>query len=151
MSETSHAKPGLGRIDETLDNPLERLRLLAGDDDAIAAFLDELDVSSPREREMLAELARPGPLARPERFDADHRRLIEALESLRRHGFHGSRSGSSLGPFRVVVGDHEVLEEVAPKGCRHEGAADATGADDEDSHRRSLADRGAWCPRTMQR
>jgi hypothetical protein len=52
---------------------------------------------------MLAELARPGPLARPERFDADHRRLIEALESLRRHGFHGSRSGSSLGPFRVVV------------------------------------------------
>jgi hypothetical protein len=103
MSETSHAKPVPGRIDETLDNPLERLRLLAGDDDAIAAFLDELDVSSPREREMLAELARPGPLARPERFDADHRRLIEALESLRRHGFHGSRSGSSLGPFRVVV------------------------------------------------
>lgn len=103
MSETSHAEPVPGRIDETLDNPLERLRLLAGDDDAIAAFLDELDVSSPREREMLAELARPRPLARPERFDADHRRLIEALESLRRHGFHGSRSGSSLGPFRYVV------------------------------------------------
>ena len=103
MSETSHAEPVPGRIDETLDNPLERLRLLAGDDDAIAAFLDELDVSSPREREMLAELARPRPLARPERFDADHRRLIEALESLRRHGFHGSRSGSSLGPFRYLV------------------------------------------------
>jgi hypothetical protein len=103
MSETSHAKPVPGRIDETLDNPLERLRLLAGDDDAIAAFLDELDVHSPREREMLAELARTGPLARPERFEADHRRLIEALESLRRHGFHGSRAGSSLGPFRVVV------------------------------------------------
>jgi hypothetical protein len=103
MSETSHAEPVRGRIDETLDNPLERLRLLAGDDDAIASFLDELDVSSPREREMLAELARPGPLARPQRFDADHRRLIEALESLRRHGFHGSQSGSSLGPFRSVV------------------------------------------------
>lgn len=103
MPETSHAEPVPGRIDETLDNPLERLRLLAGDDDAIAAFLDELDVSSPREREMLAELARPGPLARPEHFDADHRRLIEALESLRRHGFRGSQSGSSLGPFRFVV------------------------------------------------
>jgi hypothetical protein len=103
MSETSHATPVPGRIDETLDNPLERLRLLAGDDDAIASFLDELDVQSPREREMLAELARAGPLARPERFEADHRRLIEALESLRRHGFHGSRAGSSLGPFRVVV------------------------------------------------
>ena len=103
MSETSHAAPAPGRIDEELDNPLERLRLLAGDDDAVAAFLDELDVSSPREREMLAELARAGPLARPERFDADHRRLIEALESLRRHGFHGSRAGSSLGPFGSVV------------------------------------------------
>lgn len=89
-------------LDE-IDNPLERLRLLSGDDDAIASFLDELDVSSPREREMLAELARRTPLARPDRFDADHRRLIEALESLRRHGFHGSRSGASLGPLRYVV------------------------------------------------
>jgi len=49
MSETSHAEPVSGHVDETLDNPLERLRLLAGDDDAVAAFLDELDVSSPRE------------------------------------------------------------------------------------------------------
>jgi len=103
MSETSHATPVPGRIDETLDNPLERLRLLAGDDDAIASFLDELDVSSPRERQMLAELARRTPLARPDRFDADHRRLIEALESLRRHGFHGSQAGASLGPFRYVL------------------------------------------------
>jgi hypothetical protein len=36
MSETSHAKPVPGRIDETLDTPLERLRLLAGDDDAMS-------------------------------------------------------------------------------------------------------------------
>ena len=92
-----------GITQEEIDNPLERLRLLSGDDDAIASFLDELDVSSPREREMLAELARRTPLARPDRFDADHRRLIEALESLRRHGFHGSQAGASLGPFRYVV------------------------------------------------
>jgi hypothetical protein len=103
MTETSHADTVRGVVDETLDNPLERLRLLAGDDEAIASFLDDLDVSSPREREMLAELARPGPLARPDRFDADHRRLVESPESLRRHGFHGSRSGSSLGAFRYVV------------------------------------------------
>ncbi len=88
---------------EAWDNPLERLRLLSGDDDAIASFLDELDVSSPREREMLAELTRSSALARPERFDADHRRAIEALESLRRHGFHGSQAGTSLGPLRHVV------------------------------------------------
>jgi hypothetical protein len=89
--------------DEEFDNPIERLRLLSGNDDAIASFLDELDVSSPRERELLAELGRPAVLARTERFDADHRRAVEALESLRRHGFHGSQAGASLGPARTVV------------------------------------------------
>ena len=52
---------------------------------------------------MLAELARTEVLARPDRFDVDHRRAIEALESLRRHGFHGSQAASRLGPPRVVV------------------------------------------------
>ncbi|HWO80932.1 hypothetical protein [Gaiella sp.] len=104
MTGISHgADRGELQVGAALDNPLERLRLLSGDDDAISTFLDELDVSSPREREMLAELARRSPLARPERFDADHRRAIEALESLRRHGFHGSRAGGGLGPLRYVV------------------------------------------------
>jgi hypothetical protein len=103
MPKTSHAERDSRRVDESLDNPLERLRLLAGDDDAVAGFLDELDVQSPRERELLAELARPGPLARPERFEADHRRLIEALESLRRHGFQGWQADRRLGPLRYVV------------------------------------------------
>ncbi|HEY7345781.1 MAG TPA: hypothetical protein VH620_09480 [Gaiella sp.] len=104
MTGISHAGDG-GEltVGEALDNPLERLRLLSDDDDAISLFLDELDVSSPREREMLAELARRTPLARPERFDADHRRAIEALESLRRHGFRGSQAGASLGPLKQVV------------------------------------------------
>ncbi len=100
----SHAGDGRElQVGETLDNPLERLRLLSGDDDAISTFLDELEVSSPREREMLAELARRTPLARLERFDADHRRAIEALESLRRHGFRGSQAGASLGPLKPVA------------------------------------------------
>lgn len=103
MTGISHADGPGDRVGESLDNPLERLRLLSGDDDAIATFLDELDVQSPREREMLAELARPSALARPERFDADHRRAIEALESLRRHGFHGSQAAGALGPLRYVV------------------------------------------------
>jgi hypothetical protein len=103
MSDTVRIGDAQGSPDEELDNPIERLRLLSGDDDAVASFLDELDVSSPRERELLAELGRPAVLARPERFDADHRRAIEALESLRRHGFHGSQAGAGLGPARVVV------------------------------------------------
>lgn len=99
------------RVSEEYDNPIERLRLLAGDDDAVARFLDEIDVRSPRERELLAELARRTPLARPERFDADHRRAIEALESLRRHGFHGSRAAGALGPGAVVV--RRLIELIA--------------------------------------
>jgi hypothetical protein len=91
------------RVSERWDNPLERLQLLAGDDQAIAAFLDELDVRSPRERRMLSELARAEPLARPERFLDDHRRAVAALETLRRHGFHGSRAARSLGAGGAVV------------------------------------------------
>ena len=90
-------------LEEQYDNPLERLQLLGGDDEAIAAFLDEIDVHSPRDREMLRELARTSPIARPERFGADHRRVLVALESLRRHGYHGSRAGEKLGPLRTPV------------------------------------------------
>jgi hypothetical protein len=60
-------------------------------------------VRSPRERELLRELARTTPLARPERFGADHRATVAALESLRRHGYHGSRAGRRLGPLRPIA------------------------------------------------
>ena len=94
-------------VPERYDNPVERPQLLAGDHDAISAFLDEIDVRSPREREMLGELARTETLARPQRFDADHKRAVAALESLRRHGHHGWRASGAgrvpLGPLRPVV------------------------------------------------
>jgi hypothetical protein len=113
MSETSHAEPVRGRIDARLDNPLERLRLLAGDDEAIASFLDELAVSSPREREMLAELARPAPLARPERFEAttggwskpsraSGDTASTALAPARRSGRFGTSSAGSCSSSRAT-------------------------------------------------
>lgn len=46
-----------------IDNPIERLELLAGDEEAISSFLDQLAVTSPRDREMLGELARTRTLA----------------------------------------------------------------------------------------
>ncbi len=95
--------PSHEHLEEVYDNPLERLQLLGGDDEAIAAFLDEIDVRGPRDREMLRELARTGPLARPDRFEADHRRVLIGLESLRRHGYHGSRVASRLGPLRTPI------------------------------------------------
>jgi hypothetical protein len=84
-------------------NPLERLQLLSGDDAAIEAFLDDIDVTSPRAREMLTELARTSTVARPERFFADHQRAVAALESLRRHGYRGSRALPGFGPLTAFV------------------------------------------------
>ncbi len=98
-------------ISDEYDNPIERLQLLAGDDDAISAFLDDIDVRSPREREMLGEIARSSVLVRPERLHADHRRVLVALESLRRHGHHGSRAAGSMGPLRLVI--RYLIELVA--------------------------------------
>jgi hypothetical protein len=95
------ARPG--QHDDEIDNPLERLELLVGDDEAVASYLDELEVHSPREREMLTELARPTTIARPDAFDAAHRRAVSALETLARHGYAGSRAGSRLGPLRLVI------------------------------------------------
>jgi hypothetical protein len=88
---------------DAIDNPLERLELLAGDDEAVASYLDQLDLRGPREREMLAELARARTLADPERFDELHRRAVAALETLARHGYHAFRPNASLGPVRVVI------------------------------------------------
>lgn len=95
--------PSLENLEEHYDSPLERLQLLGSDDEAIAAFLDEIDVRGPRDREMLRELARQAPLARPEQFESDHRTVLVALESLRRHGHHGARVDEKLGLFRTPV------------------------------------------------
>jgi hypothetical protein len=91
------------RPDERYDNPIERLRLLGEDDDAISSFLDTIDVTTPREREMLAELARTRPLAEPAAFPAAHRHAVEALEALGRHGYQSPGAGRRFGPLRVVV------------------------------------------------
>jgi hypothetical protein len=88
---------------DAVDNPIERLELLAGDDDAIAALLDEIEVKGPADREMLAELARSRPLEDPARFPAVHRRTIASLETLGLHGYHGSTAARNAGPFRYVV------------------------------------------------
>lgn len=88
---------------EEIDNPIERLKLLGEDDDAIAKYLDAMEVTSPREREMLHEISRTHPLAHPELFPQAHRNMVEALESLARHGYHGTGAGKRLGPLRTFV------------------------------------------------
>ena len=88
---------------EEVDNPIERLKLLSGNDDEIAKYLDTIEVTSPREREMLREIARTQPLARADLFPQAHRNLVEALESLSRHGYHGTTVGKRAGPLRPVI------------------------------------------------
>src|SRR5262245_33746274 len=98
---------GAGREPEALleeiDNPIERLKLLSGNDEEIAKYLEAIEVTSPREREMLQEIARTRPLARPDLFPQAHRNMVEALESLARHGYKGTTAGTSAGPFRPVI------------------------------------------------
>ena len=99
--------PSQDDLEEQYDNPLERLQLLGSDDEAIAAFLDEIDVHGPRDRELLTEQARTTPLAEPDRFEAAHRRVLVAAESLRRHGHHGATVDARFGvlrrPLRYLV------------------------------------------------
>ncbi|MFN8223497.1 MAG: hypothetical protein U0R50_09690 [Gaiellales bacterium] len=85
------------------EEPFERLKLLSGSDDEVASYLDSIEVSSPREREMLTEISRTAPLVDPGRFPVAHRNVVEALESLARHGYRGSRAGARVGPLRMVV------------------------------------------------
>ena len=88
---------------EEIDNPIERLKLLSGNEDEIAKYLDAIEVTSPREREMMHEISRTRPLARPDVFPQAHRNMVEALESLARHGYHGTGAGKRLGPLRAGV------------------------------------------------
>jgi hypothetical protein len=94
---------GREELPEEIDNPIERLKLLSGNDEEIAEYLDTIEVTSPREREMLQEIARTRPLARPDRFPQAHRNMVEALESLSRHGYKGTAAASRAGPFRLVA------------------------------------------------
>jgi hypothetical protein len=88
---------------EEIDNPIERLKLLSGDDAEIDKYLDAIEVTSPREREMMHEISRTRPLARPDLFPQAHRNMVEALESLARHGYHGTSAGGKMGPLRAGV------------------------------------------------
>jgi plasmid stabilization system protein ParE len=88
---------------EDIANPIERLKLLSEDDEGLAQYLDAIEVTTPREREMMREISRTRPLAQPDRFPQAHRNMAEALESLARHGYHGTTAGRGTGPLRVVI------------------------------------------------
>jgi hypothetical protein len=75
---------------DEVDDWLDRVQLVDEGDDEVARFLDSLDLHGPQEREMVAELARKTPLAKPDEFPAAHRRAAAALETLGRHGYRSA-------------------------------------------------------------
>jgi hypothetical protein len=98
-----NAQPPQAEPLEEIDNPIERLKLLGEDEEAIGRYLDAIEVTSPREREMLHEISRTRPLAHFDRFPEAHRNMVEALESLARHGYHGTAAAGRMGPLRPLV------------------------------------------------
>lgn len=86
MRRRSPAKPLFDEVDAWLD----RIQLIDEGDDEVAKFLNTLDLRGPQEREMLEELARKAPLAKPDEFGAAHRRAVAALETLGRHGYRSA-------------------------------------------------------------
>jgi hypothetical protein len=81
--------PGASIFDQ-VDEWVDRVQIVDENDDEVAKFLDSLDLHGPQEREMLAELARKAPLARPHDFWAAHRHAVAALETLGRHGYRSA-------------------------------------------------------------
>jgi hypothetical protein len=75
---------------DDVDAWLDRIQIVDEGDDEVAKFLDSLDLHGPQEREMLLELARKAPLAKPDDFPAAHRRAVASLETLGRHGYHSA-------------------------------------------------------------
>ncbi len=71
---------GISVFDD-VDAWLDRLQIVDEGDDEVAKFLDTLDLHGPQEREMLEELARKAPLAKPDEFPAAHRRAVASLET----------------------------------------------------------------------
>lgn len=83
---------------DQVDEWVGRVQIVDESDDAVASFLDTLDLHGPQEREMLAELAVRAPLAKPNDFWAAHRHAVASLETLGRHGYRSAVTPRWLRP-----------------------------------------------------
>jgi hypothetical protein len=79
-----------GSVFDEVDTWLDRVQIVDESDEEVAKFLGSLDLRGPQEREMLSELARNTPLAKPQDFRMAHRRAAAALETLGRHGYRSA-------------------------------------------------------------
>ena len=69
----------------------------------------------------------------------DGRRIGSVHPGGHETGIAAEPGDRTLRARRVVVGHDDLLEKGAARGDRDDGAADASGADDEDAHRAQRA------------
>src|SRR3954449_1703945 len=75
-------------LDEVTQQLATTFQLLSGDpDEAAERALAEIGVDTRTEAALLGEIAAPGPLAHPDRFEQSHRLAMRALEVLDRDGW----------------------------------------------------------------
>ena len=98
-------------LDQVTDQLATAFSLLSGDPDeaAMRAFA-EIGIDTRAEAALAGEIAVPGPLAHPDRFEQSHRLAMRSLEVVDRDGWKHPRL-RRLGPLSGVAG--EAVEFVA--------------------------------------
>jgi len=135
-------------LDEVTQQLATTFQLLSGDpDEAAERALAEIGVDTRTEAALLGEIAAPGPLAHPDRFEQSHRLVMRALEVLDRDGwkhpvlrrlgpFSGAAAGAVQFVARTIVRGHvsNVVHTLSRLYARRESQSQT-----DTSERRMLA------------
>jgi hypothetical protein len=98
-------------LDEVTDQLATTFQLLSGDpDEAAERAFAAIGIDTRAEALLLGEIAAPGPLAHPDRFEQSHRLVMRALEVLDRDGWKHPRL-RALGPLSGAA--HTAVQFVA--------------------------------------
>lgn len=90
--------------DGLLIDRIDAVRVLRADsEEERGALLEQFAGAGDVERDIVAELARAHPLARPARFEEAHRLAVRSLEVLDRNGARGAKMPAKLWVFRPVA------------------------------------------------
>jgi hypothetical protein len=158
MSEQGPREPDQHLIlDEVTDQLATTFRLLTGDPDQAAerAFAD-IGVNTRAEAALLGEIAAPGPLAHPDRFEQSHRLAMRALEVVDRAAWKHPRL-PRLGPLsgaaesavelvaRTIVQGHvaDVVRALSRLYARREAQSQPNSPEPADAGARPHTDRPA--------
>ena len=136
-------------LDEVTDQLATTFRLLSGDPNEAAerAFAD-IGVNTRAEAALLGEIAAPGPLEHPDRFEQSHRLAMRALEVADRGAWKhpqlprlGPLSGAAESGGRAG----RTHDRSGPRGRRGAGAFEGSTLAARRSRSRHRRSGGCWC------